>query len=262
VSRSATATIKQRVREQFAASPWDYVRSQTHASGPDLVRMVELAGPAAGDLLLDVATGGGHVARVFAPLVRQVVLADFTPPMLHEAMSALLASGIRSAEGVAADAEALPFAAGSFDLVTCRIAPHHFPRPDRFVAEVARVVKPGGRFALVDSTVPDGPLGDFFNRFEKTRDPSHVRSLTIAEWSQLIRSFGLALLPPESFRKRHDFEDWTARSRTTPEAKSDLTEMMRSIGSDAGHAFEPEWRDGRLVGFSDVKTLFVATRNH
>jgi ubiquinone/menaquinone biosynthesis C-methylase UbiE len=254
----SNTAVKQRVREQFAASAADYVRSVTHGSGPDLVRMVELAAPESDDVLLDVATGGGHVARVFGPLVGRVVLADLTHPMLVEAVNFLRSSGLDGLESVAADAEALPFAAATFDLVTCRIAPHHFPRPDRFVMESARVLKPGGRFVLVDSTVPEGPIGDFFNRFEKVRDPSHVRSLTIAEWSGMIQRSGLSLRVVEQFRKQHDFDDWTARSRTTPEMRVELTEMMRSIGDEAETAFEAEWDEGRLVGFSDVKTLFVA----
>jgi hypothetical protein len=87
-----------------------------------------------------------------------------------------------------------------------------------------------------------------------------VRSLTIAAWTDLIRSSGLSLQPTESFRKRHDFDDRTARSRTTPEAKAELTEMMRSIAPDAEAAFEARWHDNRLVAFSDVKTLFLATK--
>lgn len=254
------AALKQRVREQFAHSPADYVRSQGHASGPDLMRMVERAAPHAEDQLLDVATGGGHVARVFGLLVGRVVVADLTPPMLRTALAFLESSGIDKLDGVAADAESLPFAAGSFDLVTCRIAPHHFPRPDRFVAEAARVLKPSGRLVLIDSTVPAGPLGDFFNRFEKVRDPSHVRSLTIAEWSGLIESTGLSLAPTESFRKRHDFDDWTARSRTASDAKAELTAMMRTLGEDAVTVFDARWEGDRLVSFSDEKTLFVGTK--
>src|SRR4029453_71544 len=111
---------------QFAASPSDYVRSQTHASGPDLVRMVELVQPTEGDVPLDVATGGGHVACVFGPLVGRVVVADLTLPMLREAMAFLASSGLDAVSGIAADAELLPVATGSFDLVPCRIAPPHF----------------------------------------------------------------------------------------------------------------------------------------
>jgi ubiquinone/menaquinone biosynthesis C-methylase UbiE len=261
VASLSDVAAKQRVRRQFAASAVDYVRSVTHASGPDLVRMVELAAPAADDVLLDVATGGGHVARVFGPLVGRVVLADLTQPMLVEALGFLASAGLDRIEGVAADAEALPFADGSFDLVTCRIAPHHFPRPDRFVTESARVLKPGGRFVLIDSTVPDGPVGESFNRFEKLRDPSHVRSLTIAEWTGLIERSRLSLSATESFRKRHDFADWTARSRTTSEARGELTVMMRSIDAEVGGAFEAQWDGERLLSFSDVKTLFVAVKD-
>jgi ubiquinone/menaquinone biosynthesis C-methylase UbiE len=260
VSDRADASVKQRVRDQFATAPADYVRSQTHASGPDLARMVELANPNPDDLLLDLATGGGHVARAFAPLVRRVVLADFTLPMLATALAHLSASGIDNRDGVAADAEALPVAAASIDIVTCRIAPHHFPRPERFVAEVARVLKPGGRFVLIDSTVPAGPLGAFFNSFEKLRDPSHVRSLTIGEWTGLITETDLTLASVESFRKRHDFDDWTARTRTAPAARTELMAMMRAAGPAAASAFEIEWDAGRLVSFSDVKTLFLATK--
>jgi ubiquinone/menaquinone biosynthesis C-methylase UbiE len=257
---ATTQTLKQRVREQFAASALDYVRSLGHATGPDLVRMVDVARPAPEDLLLDVATGGGHVARVFGPLVSRVVIADLTPAMLAEARTFLQSGGLVDLDSVAADAESLPFADESFTLATCRIAPHHFPHPNRFVAEVARVLKPAGRFVLIDSTVPDDDLGVFFNRFEKLRDPSHVRSLSVGEWTSLIQSFGLALQVCESFRKRHDFADWTARSRTTPEARAELEAMMRSIGAAATKEFDPVWDGDRLVSFSDVKTLFVATK--
>jgi ubiquinone/menaquinone biosynthesis C-methylase UbiE len=260
VEQPSDAELKRRVRAQFAVSPADYVRSQGHASGPDLVRMVDLGAPDPDDVLLDVATGGGHVARVFGPLVRQVVVADFTPSMLREAMTFLTASGIDRLDGVAADAESLPFRDGSFDLVTCRIAPHHFPRPDRYVAEVARVLKPGGRFVLIDSTVPEGTIGDFFNRFEQIRDPSHVRSLTIAEWQGLLTASGLSLLPVESFRKRHDFDDWTGRSRTSAVARAELIAMMRKLGDDAVRVFETRWEGDRLVSFSDMKTLFVGSK--
>jgi ubiquinone/menaquinone biosynthesis C-methylase UbiE len=257
----SNAEVKQRVRDQFAASAGDYVQSVTHASGADLARMGELAAPEAEDVVLDVATGGGHVARVFGPLVGRMVLADLTRTMLIEAARFLRSSGLAQFDCVAADAEHLPFAAARFDLVTCRIAPHHFPRPDRFVEEAARVLKPGGKFVLVDSTVPAGPLGEFFNRFEKVRDPSHVRSLTVEEWSGLILGAGLSLTAVESFPKRHDFDDWTARSRTTAEGRTELTEMMRSIGEEAERVFEAEWDNRRLVSFSDVKTLFAAMRS-
>mgnify|MGYP000533562925 CR=1 FL=1 len=258
---SATASaLKERVRQQFAASAVEYVLSQGHASGPDLIRMIEVAAPTPDDLMLDVATGGGHVTRIFGPLVNQVVIADLTPIMLAAARRFLLTSGLENLESVAADAEALPFASERFSLVTCRIAPHHFPHPDRFVAEVARVLKPTGRFVLIDSTVPEDELGDFFNRFEKLRDQSHVRSLTVSEWTALCVRSGLDVELTETFRKRHNFVDWTSRSRTPAEVRTTLEQMMRALGDAVERAFETQWENDRLVSFSDTKTLFLARK--
>ena len=251
---------KNRVRTQFGSVGDAYVRSVGHATGSDLQRMVELAAPQPADRLLDIATGGGHVARVFAPHVATVVASDLTPEILGHAEQAFTDLGLANVTMSVADAEALPFEAESFDLVTCRIAPHHFPNPAQFVTEAARVLRPGGRFALVDSTVPEGEAGEFFNRFELLRDPSHVRSLTVGEWLDLIANAGLAAANVESFTKRHDFDDWTSRSRMTDGDKATLEQMMLEAGTDIQRHFTAEIVDGSLVAFSDMKTLFVARR--
>lgn len=248
------------VRRQYGGAGDRYVTSVGHATGDDLARMVTLAKPGPDDVLLDVATGGGHVARVFSPLVGRVIASDLTPEMLASAAHYLTGLGLGNVTFLEADAEALPLADGSVDLVTCRIAPHHFPHPDRFVAEAARVLRPGGRFVLVDSTVPEGAAGDWFNVVEKRRDPSHVRSLPIPEWRRLIMAAGLRLDAAESFPKRHDYAEWTARSRMTD---ADRDALARDILA-ADPAWQTEFaieRDGdRLIAFTDVKTLFVAIR--
>jgi len=252
---------KDRVRAQYGSVGDAYVRSVGHATGSDLQRMVELAAPRPTDRLLDLATGGGHVARTFAPHVAEVVATDLTPEIIDHAAAYLAGLGLANVTTALADAENIPFPDASFDLVTCRIAPHHFPHPDRFVQESARVLRPGGRFVLVDSTVPDGEAGAFFNRYEVLRDPSHVRSLTLAEWVSLIEAAGLALHTVESFTKRHDFEDWTSRSRMQPESRARLEQMMLGAALEIRERFAAEIEDGRLVGFSDTKTLFVALRS-
>lgn len=251
---------KRRVREQFSASAIDYVQSRGHATGSDLKRMVEVIAPASTDRFLDIATGGGHVARAFGPRVATVVIADLTPRMVHEATAFLRSSGLQEVVSVAADAELLPFASNAFDVVTCRIAPHHFPHPERFVAEVSRVLDIGGQFALIDSTVPDGEVGAFYNRFELRRDPSHVRSLPIREWLNLLTEVGLRIALVESFRKTHDFADWTARSKTDDNGRAELTAMMRAASAEVTSTFETIWDGERLVSFTDEKTLFVSRK--
>lgn len=258
-----SADARARVRRQYATVGDAYVRSAGHASGSDLERMVQLSRPATTEVLLDVATGGGHVASVFAPHVATVIASDLTPAMLVHARAHLRELGLDRVAYLIADAAAIPLRDESCDIVTCRIAPHHFPDPARFVAESSRVLRPAGRFVLVDSTVPEGEAALFFNRFEKLRDPSHVRSLSITEWEALIVNAGLTLTTAEPLRKRHDFDDWTTRSRVSPSTKVALERMAARADPATTAPFAFEWAisgEPRLVGFSDTKTLFVAAK--
>lgn len=251
---------KQLVKKQYASVGDAYVRSAGHASGNDLPRMLELADPDGSESLLDIATGGGHVVHVFAPHVREVFASDLTPEILSHAAKAFEEWGLPNVSTVEADAENLPFDDERFDIVTCRIAPHHFPNPEAFVQEVARVLKPGGTFLLVDSTVPEGDDGEFYNRFEEVRDHSHVRSLTTEEWGSLIHAAGLELHHTEDFRKRHEFADWVKRSRTSAADRQTLIEMMMTASKDRQNVFEVEIESEGLVAFTDTKTLFHAIK--
>lgn len=249
-----------RVRAQYGKVGDAYVKSKGHASGNDLQRMLELAEPSSADTLLDIATGGGHVARVIGPHVGRVIASDLTPEMLDHAVPYLEAQGLINVERLVADAQDLPLDDASVDIVTCRIAPHHFPDPAAFVAEVARVLRPGGRFLLVDSTVPDGPAGAFFNAYEAVRDPSHVRSLTEVEWVALLEGAGLRIEAVEPFRKRHEFGEWTERMQVSEDDRERLQRMMRDAGEEVHRlfevAFDPE--TGAVASWVDTKTLFAA----
>ncbi|MEJ7838829.1 MAG: class I SAM-dependent methyltransferase [Thermomicrobiales bacterium] len=251
---------KANVRTQYGSAGNAYVTSVGHATGNDLPRMVEVSRPLPTDVLLDIATGGGHVAKAFAPHVSRVIASDLTPEILGHAATFLRESGVTNVETLLADAEAIPLENASVDLVTCRIAPHHFPNPGAFVTESARVLNPGGRFVLIDSTVEEGGAGVFFNAFETLRDPSHVRSLTIAEWQKLIVGAGLTLQLTESFSKRHDFEDWTTRSRMSTDDRSRLEAMLLHASDATRTAHNVEIVDGHVTAFTDTKTLFLATK--
>jgi ubiquinone/menaquinone biosynthesis C-methylase UbiE len=251
-----------RVRAQYGKVGDAYVRSEGHASSGDLERMLVLAAPKSTDALLDIATGGGHVARVIGPHAGRVIASDLTPEMLDHAIPYLREQGLPYVERLVADAQDLPLDDASIDIVTCRIAPHHFPDPAAFVAEVARVLKPGGRFLLVDSTVPDGAVGDFFNAYETVRDPSHVRSLAVEEWIGLLERNGFRIEAVESFRKRHGFEEWTTRMQVSEADRARLRAMMRDAGSDVHAAFEVAFdhETGDVTSWVDTKTLFASVR--
>ena len=161
-------------RERYSRFAAAYVTSVTHASGPDLAHLLQMAQPEAHWQVLDIATGGGHTALTFAPHVASVVASDLTPAMLEQAAAHVRAQNIHNVSYREAAATGLPFADESFDLVTCRIAAHHFPDAQRFVHESARVLRPGGLLLLQDQMLPaHRPSAIWIDNFERLRDPSH-----------------------------------------------------------------------------------------
>lgn len=251
-------SAKERVLRQYGSVGDAYVRSAGHAGGNDLARLVEVVVPGSGERLLDIATGGGHVAKAFSPHVSEVIASDLTPSMLSEAEKFITGLGLANVAFAIADAEDLPFPDDSFDIVTCRIAPHHFPHPEQFANEVARVLKPGGRFGLIDSVVPNGELGEVFNQFELARDPSHVRSLTVDEWQEVIVAAGLRVELIEFFPKRHDFVDWTDRANVPVDQRSRVSAILINLGEAAVDAFHMEFDGSDLRAFTDSKALILA----
>jgi ubiquinone/menaquinone biosynthesis C-methylase UbiE len=228
---------KKRVKEQFAKNAQKYVDSESHAKGMDLSLMIQWLQPESNWDVLDVATGGGHVAKTLAPYVHHVYATDLTKEML--ANSARFLKQERNIQFVLADAEALPFLDEAFDLVTCRIAAHHFPHPHNFIKEVARVLKPGGRFLFIDNVSPeDGELADFYNAFERLRDVSHVRCLSIKEWKQLIAGHSLIGMKENLRKKKMNFSQWIDRTVISKEQKDNVQQFMFTAKEELKSYFE------------------------
>ena len=222
--------IKDKVKEQFSKNAEKYVASVSHATGTDLQAMVEWLKPESSWIVLDVATGGGHVTKTLSPHVSQIISTDLTREMLSAARNHVSQS-CSNVFYVVADAEALPFLDGVFDLVTCRIAAHHFPHPEAFVREVSRVLKPGGKFVLIDNIAPeDQHLDQFVNTMEKLRDHSHGRCYSISEWTKWFDDSQLQQIKSESRRKTFDFPVWVRR---TTESEEQVESVVRHIlGAD------------------------------
>ncbi len=254
--------IKDRVRKQFGGTSAAYAVSATHRGGADLDHLVALAECRPDVEALDIATGAGHTARAIAPNVSHVVVSDLTPEMLDTARAEMQAAGIHNVSFRLADAEELPFSGAVFDLVTCRIAPHHFSDPAQFAREVGRVLRPGGLFLLLDSTAPDDAEQDrWLNELEYRRDHSHVRSYTKLEWRRMLEGAGFSLEQAEDFPKTHDFDDWTRRSRMTARNRSDLEAWILSASPACLEQFWVEVVDGRVASFTDRKTLFKCRKS-
>src|SRR5216683_34096 len=244
---------KAQVQNYFSRTAESYVAATSFRMGSDLQRLLEIGEWEPQQIALDVATGGGHTALAVAPHVGQIVISDLTPRMLEKAREFLLAQGVTNAVFQVADAEQLPFASESFDRVTCRIAPHHFPNISQFVQEVARVLKPGGIFLLIDCMAPGDPeLDTFDNTVEKWRDPSHGRSCTAEEWQAFFKEAGLSIEHMQFFRKTHEYDDWTARSQMHFDEKARLAQFILESNNHIQSYFEIVRKpDGQLASFSN-----------
>jgi SAM-dependent methyltransferase len=177
------------VRSTFGAIARSYHRGEAARLRPELLR--SLARPALHERMLDVATGTGAVPRAFAGWVQAVVGVDATDEMLREAVGHAGAGNVLL---VKADAQDLPFAAGQFELVTCIRALHHMSSPAACLAEVRRVLAPGGRLlAVVNLTYEDARLAGPHNQLETLRDPSHHRTFSLAGLRSLLAAGGFQL---------------------------------------------------------------------
>lgn len=244
-------------QEQFGANAKEYIASRPHAQGKSLDRMVELTEPKPDWRVLDIATGAGHVAYAFAPHVARVWATDITEEMLAIVRAEAAKRGLANIRTAFAKAEALPFEDESFDLVTSRIAPHHFDSIPAFLAETRRVLKPGGVFALVDNVVPAGSVGDYINAFERFRDPSHLRAWYMEEWRQAIAAANLNVTHEEELPKTMEFASWAARHDANMQAF--LRAMLKQATPAVQAVLSPQEKDGAWT-FRLSEGLFIARK--
>jgi SAM-dependent methyltransferase len=186
-----------------------YRRSEAHREGRDLDLLVEWA--AGARTALDVATGGGHVARRLREAGLEVVTCDPAPGMRAD---------------VICRAEELPFADGSFDVVACRVAAHHFEDVRAAVGEMARVA--GDRVLVADNVF----LGEREEEADRVRDPSHVRNYAEAEWRGFFAASGLTVAEVARFEKRIEVEPWLARAGCEGDEAERVRELLAHRISD------------------------------
>ena len=222
--------------------------------------LVTLAVPAAGDRVLDIATGSGHNALSFAPHVRSVVGTDLTPQMLAEASALAEKRGIHNVSFCQGDAERLPFANGSFAVVTCRIAPHHFPDVAGALQEMARVCQAGGCVAIADNITPeDIATAAYINAFETLRDPSHHWAYSLSQWHLFFQQAGLILEAEETLVKPMPFASWVARVGIDHDAVEELRQLLFNAPTLSRVHLSPRV-EGQEVYFDLTEGLFVGRK--
>jgi SAM-dependent methyltransferase len=201
-----------------------YVESDTHREGRDLDLLISWA---EGKTALDVATGGGHVARRLREEGFHVTTLDPAPGMRADVLAA---------------AEDIPFADGCFDTVATRIAPHHFSDIRAAIGEMARVA---GRIVLVEDTLFDT---EEVEQAERLHDPTHIRSYSEQEWRSFLEDAGLDVEEVELQQKRRDFGDWCDRTGCTGSERERARELLGNRIDEQG-------------GYTDTKILIRARKS-
>jgi ubiquinone/menaquinone biosynthesis C-methylase UbiE len=206
--------------KDFEVGAWDQ-RSATYdlVTGAVTARVGEVllddVGAGAGVRLLDLGCGPGTITAAAAARGAQATGCDLAAGML-----ALARERHPTASFVEADAEELPFADASFDVVACRTAAHHFADPAGAVAEMARVS--ADRVLLVDTEF----MGEQVEQAEALRDPSHVRNYTEAEWRGFAEAAGLRVEEVRHFEHSFDLDAWLARTGCEGEDAERAVELL------------------------------------
>ncbi|MCI0745048.1 MAG: class I SAM-dependent methyltransferase [Verrucomicrobia subdivision 3 bacterium] len=249
--------IQRAAQEQFGRQSHRYGRGHILENIEDVRAAIDPLDLKPGMKALDVATGGGHTGIYLASLGCDVTLADIAEPMLQRAAAAADALGYKVKTELHA-AENMPYAHSCFDIVTCRVAPHHFSSPEAFIAETARVLAPGGWFVLIDGTVEDGQLEaeEWAHQLEKLRDPSHNRLLTPGQWTRLCKSNGLNVTRTVVTPFKQPDLQWYFETAATPLAnRVRVRELIANAPDSARRLFRLGEENGKIVWWWQRLTL-------
>jgi ubiquinone/menaquinone biosynthesis C-methylase UbiE len=234
-------------QQMFGPRASVYATSHVQVSDDSLEAIKRLTMPHQYEWALDLGTGAGFTAFAMTQCSQRVLAVDPTLPMLQQTRrigqerqltNLLLSQNV---------AEALPIASESLDLVTCRVAAHHFSSLEQALDEVGRVLKRGGALVMADSVAPeDDSVARWMNNVELQRDFSHGRNRPVSELEAMLAERGLVVAQQEQTRIYLKFNDWVARTATPPATVDDLRRDFLSASPAAQDAFQIEPLDGDI----------------
>ena len=218
------------IRDQFSRQAELFARSPELHGDAQLKPLIDAAQPQSHEAMIDLACGPGTVVTAFAPLVRRAVGVDATEAMLDEARRLAREKRLENIEWRASSVYDLPFADGSFDIVTCRFAFHHLQEPARAFAEMLRVCRGGGRVVLCDGVAPADPeKAAAFNATERFRDPSTTNFLTLSALLDLFAAARLSAPGMQPFHVTYAIEQLVATSFPVNNDRATLRRMIEEL---------------------------------
>lgn len=235
----------EKVQEVFGKRAEGYVNSASHADQEVLERVGRLCGDLRGRTVLDLATGTGHVAMHLAPLARTVVGLDLTRRMLELARREAAKRSLTNILWVRGNVVSLPFPDRSFQAVTCRRAPHHFPDIDAALREMARVLRDDGVLVIDDRSVPDdAEVDSTMNHLDLLHDRSHVREYGPREWQGLLGKAGFTGIEAQEYRRHLPLSTMTWNAE--PSDAREIERVVSSLPSDLRARMAVEGSDGTV----------------
>ena len=230
-------------KEQFNRHAEHYANSVPHSSGESLRVLTEFAALGRYDIGLDIATGPGFTAFAIAPFCKTVIASDIAEGMLKQAAKIAADRNIQNTRFEVINAQDISYPDATFDIITCRTAPHHFSDIPQFLIEVHRTLKPDGTFLLCDTTTSENPeRADWHQRAEALRDPSHAYAPAPSEWRQLVTNTGFEITHEQPTQVNMTFWDWVERSGTSQPVINQLHQDF----STAPDAIKNEYGIARL----------------
>lgn len=249
------------VRESFTTQATAFASNPWVSDEQRIARLVSAARLSGTERVLDIATGPGYIAEAFAKNSREVVGMDLTEAMLAIARARTAEHGVRNISFGTGDAQNLPFDAGQFDVVVCRLALHHVQQPAKVISGMARVCRRDGIVLVEDIYASEHPVrAAYQDRWEKLRDPSHVRALPLNELLHLFRDAGLET---ETVSTADDLcpevERWIATTKVPAERAAEIRLLLEDDLQHDLSGTRP-FRDAAGQMFFHARTVILSGR--